>query len=116
MLVREVILIIRNLKRNLIVSAINIVGLAIGFTIVILSARYVYTENTFDKFHTNYKNIYRIERVTPQFYANYCPNIMYSWLKDNVPEINKLESLMMQVLLLNKTLSLEMNPLRSIIL
>ena len=86
----EIILIIRNLKQSKIVSSINILGLAIGFTFVILAGRYVYTEKIFDKFHENYDSIYRIETDKPED-GRTCssPNIMFFWLKDNIPEIKR---------------------------
>ena len=81
---------IRNLVHNKITTIINILGLAIGFTFVILAGRYVYTEKTFDKFHENYDSIYRIETNKPE-HGRTCssPNIMFSWLKDNIPEIKR---------------------------
>ena len=90
MLKHEILLIIRNLKKTKIVSSISILGLTVGFTFVILAARYVYTERTFDRFHKNHRSIYRVEEDIPQHgYSCYSPNIMYSWLKDNIPEVKK---------------------------
>ncbi len=51
----------RNIKRNKGISLINIVGLAIGLGLFILISLYVGFEFGFDKFHKNYKNIYRVE-------------------------------------------------------
>lgn len=80
----------RNLKRSKVISAINIFGLAIGFSFVILAFRYVYTENTFDKFHRNYRSIFRIEKYTTKNGRScFNSNIMHSWLKYNFPEISK---------------------------
>ena len=87
MLKTEIKLILRNLKRNKVVSSINILGLTIGLTFVILAGRYVYAEMTYDRFHKNYKTISRVECKTSG--DTYCttPNILYSWLKDNIPDI-----------------------------
>src|SRR5579872_4577878 len=50
----------RNLWKNRISSFINIVGLTIGLTSFILIALYIVDELTFDRFHTNAPNIYRL--------------------------------------------------------
>jgi putative ABC transport system permease protein len=90
MLKHELLLIIRNLKKSKVVSSISTLGLAVGFTFVILAARYVYAERTFDRFHKNHRSIYRIEQDIPEHGSTcYSPNIMYSWLKENIPEVKK---------------------------
>jgi putative ABC transport system permease protein len=50
----------RNLSRNKVYSFINISGLSIGLTCAMLIMLYVKDEVSFDKFHKNVKNIYRI--------------------------------------------------------
>ncbi len=50
----------RNLRRNKIYSLINIAGLSIGLACAILILLYVKDEVSFDKFHKNVNNIYRI--------------------------------------------------------
>lgn len=50
----------RNLKRNKIYSFINIAGLSIGLACAMLIILYVKDEVSFDKFHHNVNNIYRI--------------------------------------------------------
>lgn len=88
MLKHEILSILRTLKKNKTVSCINILGLTAGLTFVILAARYVYTEKTFDKFHENYRSIYRIEADTPDHGPTcYSPNIMASWLRDSMPHV-----------------------------
>src|SRR5258706_16472720 len=51
----------RNLWKNKIYSAINIVGLAIGMAACILIMMFVFYEKSFDDF--NSKNIYRLNEV-----------------------------------------------------
>jgi len=51
----------RNLWKNKIYSAINIVGLAIGIAACILIMMFVFYEKSFDDFHS--KNIYRLNEV-----------------------------------------------------
>lgn len=50
----------RNLNRNRIYSIINIAGLSIGLACAMLILLYVKDEVSFDKFHKNENNIYRI--------------------------------------------------------
>ena len=50
----------RNLLKNKIFSAVNIIGLTIGLTSFLLIALYVFDELTFDSFHKNANDIYRL--------------------------------------------------------
>ena len=50
----------RNLQRNKIFSIINIAGLALGLACVMLIILYVKDEVSYDRFHKNVSNIYRI--------------------------------------------------------
>jgi len=50
----------RNLRRNKIYSFINISGLSIGLACAMLIMLYVKDEVSFDKFHKNVNNIYRV--------------------------------------------------------
>lgn len=50
----------RNVRRNPVFSLINIFGLAIGLTCCMLIILYTKDEISFDRFHTNAKNIYRL--------------------------------------------------------
>ena len=54
----------RNLSRNKIYSFINISGLSIGLACAMLIMLYVKDEVSFDKFHKNVNNIYRIVTKT----------------------------------------------------
>lgn len=51
----------RNLWKNKVFSAINIVGLAIGMAACIIIMLFVFYERSFDSFHK--KNIYRLDEV-----------------------------------------------------
>ena len=55
---------LRNLLRYKLYSVINIFGLAVGMTCVILIAPFVYEELNYDGFHENGGQIYRILRET----------------------------------------------------
>src|SRR5215468_4914326 len=50
----------RNLSRNKIYSLINILGLSIGLACAMLIILYVKDEVSYDRFHSNVGNIYRI--------------------------------------------------------
>ena len=51
---------IRNFIRNWSYSLINLLGLTIGLTAVIIILVYVFHEFSYDRFHNNPENIYRI--------------------------------------------------------
>lgn len=50
----------RNLARNKVFSAINILGLSIGIAVCFIILLFVHSELSYDKFNTNARNIYRI--------------------------------------------------------
>ena len=58
----------RHIRRNKIFSFINVVGLTIGLTSFLLIALYIFDEVTFDRFHQQADNIYRLveHRTTPE--------------------------------------------------
>ena len=53
-------IVLRNLWRNKTYSFINIFGLTLGLICFLLIALYVFDELTYDSFHKNAKNIYRV--------------------------------------------------------
>jgi hypothetical protein len=57
---------IRNIKRDLFYSGINILGLAIGMSCSILIMLWVYDEVSYDQFHEDSSLIYRIIARLPQ--------------------------------------------------
>lgn len=59
-------IVLRNLWRNKTYSFINIFGLTLGLVCFLLIALYVFDELTYDSFHKNAKNIYRVvdERIS----------------------------------------------------
>ena len=52
---------VRNMQRHSGYLILNITGLTIGLTSFILIASYVLHELSYDRFHSNYENIYRIK-------------------------------------------------------
>lgn len=59
------IIAMRNLSRNKVYAFINIAGLSIGLACAMLILLYVKDEVSYDRFHTNVQNVYRI--TTQQF-------------------------------------------------
>ena len=53
---------VRNIKNNVLISIINMWGLVFGFVCVIFIIVWVRNELSFDKFHRNSKDIYRVHR------------------------------------------------------
>jgi putative ABC transport system permease protein len=50
----------RNLARNKIFSLINISGLAVGMGVFLLISQFIFFESSYDRFHSNAENIYRL--------------------------------------------------------
>ncbi len=84
---------IRNLSRQKVFSAINIIGLAIGLACGILLSLWIFDESNYDKFHENGKNIYRV--LENQSYSSQnmqvavTPAPMAEAMKDDFPEIER---------------------------
>lgn len=55
---------LRNFWRNKTFSFINVFGLSIGLASCIIIGLYVYSELSFDRFHTAHNNIYRVNKLT----------------------------------------------------
>jgi putative ABC transport system permease protein len=56
----------RNLRKNKMYSVINITGLAIGLACCLAIGLFVADEFSYDKFHKNYRNIYRVVETQKQ--------------------------------------------------
>ncbi len=52
---------LRSLLKNKIFSLLNILGLAIGMACCMIIFQYVTYEKSYDKFHENYENLYRVQ-------------------------------------------------------
>lgn len=82
----------RSLLKNQIFSFINIFGLAVGITAFLFIAQYVRYEHSYEDFHTNSKNIFRL---TTEFYngAEYVTTDCETYaplgplLKEKLPEV-----------------------------
>ncbi|MDN3588929.1 ABC transporter permease [Pedobacter aquatilis] len=78
---------LRNLWKNKGITAINIGGLAIALAAFILVMMFFTYETSFDKSNPNYKNIYVVGRIYPEFKTNYTPPPLVKAIKQNFPEV-----------------------------
>jgi putative ABC transport system permease protein len=60
MLLKYVLAFFRQVSRNKVFTLLNLLGLSVGMAAFMLLLQFVVFENSFDKFHHNSKNIYRI--------------------------------------------------------
>lgn len=82
---------LRNIVRQKGYSFINIAGLAIGMACSILILLWIYDELSYDKFHNNVENLYRIEEnqqyAEGLYHVTVTPFPSGPVLKDEIPEI-----------------------------
>lgn len=87
----------RNIFRQKGYSLINIVGLALGMACSIFLLLWVHNEQSFDDFHKNADNIYRVEQDQPSpqgyFHVNVTPYPAGPEIKANIPEIKNMSRL-----------------------
>lgn len=80
--------VIKNIIRNFITrpatNLINLLGLSISFTLVLILSVYCYSELTTDKFHTNGKRVYLYSRSADKIYS---PGILKETIDKNVPGV-----------------------------
>ncbi len=55
---------VRNLYRNLVYSLVNIFGLTLGIAVALIVFLFIQFETSYDKYHKDYKQIYRVYRTT----------------------------------------------------
>jgi len=84
---------IRNIIRHKGFSFINIVGLALGLAVFILIMLWVQDESSYDKFHENKDQLYRLvvqsELGEQSFKAVVTPGEFTPYLHQNIPEIEE---------------------------
>jgi putative ABC transport system permease protein len=85
---------LRNIQKHKMFSLINIAGLALGLTFAILIIIFVRYEFSYDRFHKNAENIYRVISKNPEAWAgsqwwNATAGVLKSTLLDNCPEVKK---------------------------
>ncbi len=83
----------RNLLKNKIFTVINVAGLAIGISVALLIAIWVYDEYSYDRFHKNRDNIYRITEIQQQEDGSHptamTPGPLAESLQKDYPEVEQ---------------------------
>lgn len=84
---------LRNILKHKFYSALNIVGLALGLTACFLIGLYIYDEVSYDKFHTDYQNIYSVGlhgKIGGQeiYTASSCPPLAQAMVA-NIPGVEQ---------------------------
>ncbi len=85
--------VLRNIRHNKVFTIINLTNLVIGFAVFILFSALITHELNYDKFNTNYDNIYRVqtkqEDSYPTNYCTYSPPAFRFHLMADVPEVEQ---------------------------
>ena len=82
----------RTLAKNQVYSALNILGLALGIAACLFIAQYVAFEYSYDKFHSNHENLYRVKYMVYRSgdldidCAAAVPRVG-PFMKENMPEV-----------------------------
>lgn len=83
----------RSLLKNKIYTAINILGLTVGLACCVLILLYVQDELSYDDFHPNKENLYRValERIYPDHTSYYAiiPSGFSEVFEEEIPEVRK---------------------------
>ncbi|SNS68844.1 putative ABC transport system permease protein [Ekhidna lutea] len=88
-------LFIRSFRRNKLFSVINILGLTVGFFASILIYLYVQNELSYDQFHENGEQIYRVNQTfiwgedNPNQFASTGPGVGYA-ISEEIPEARQI--------------------------
>lgn len=88
----------RNIAKRKLYSLINAIGLSIGIAFCVLIFLYIEDEKSFDQFHLNKKNIYRLNEASYSVFAAqrgedpmrksaYLPLPMGTAIKEELPEV-----------------------------
>jgi len=81
--------IFRGIRRQKLTTFINLMGLSIGLSLVMLIVVYLKNELQTDKFHQNAKNIYRVESEVQSKIYPLTAGPMAEWLKNDFPDIEQ---------------------------
>ena len=84
----------RNLTKNKVFSLINILGLAVGMGVCLLIFQYIYFETSYDTFHTNAPNTYRVTSIAAEGGEDTGPGAWTTYAlgvsaKEELPEIKE---------------------------
>src|SRR5947199_6554073 len=89
---------IRNLQRHKSNSFINIAGLMVGFAAFLLIFLVIQYEESFDDFHANKDQIYRVVRIgrdaTNREYRTGVPEPVTQGLRNDLPQLKNVAAIM----------------------
>ena len=77
--------IIRNFVRRPVINSINLIGLSVSLTLVIILSIFCYSELTTDDFHVNGDEVYLFKKGSEGIYM---PGILTETIKNKVPGLN----------------------------
>lgn len=84
----------RKLRRSILFSAVNVLGLAVSFSCCFLILLYILDEISFDRFHSNFSRLYRVTLtvsdsagVAADFVTGNSVFPIGPVMKDNIPEV-----------------------------
>ncbi|CAN5123131.1 ABC transporter permease [soil metagenome] len=77
----------RNLLKHKGYSVINILGLAVGIAVCVLIFRYISHEMTYDAYHENADQIYRVTLQMAERHIAVTPSVISPALQNNFPEV-----------------------------
>jgi putative ABC transport system permease protein len=82
---------LRFLKQNKVFASINILGLSIALTASFIILLYVINELSYDHFHKNRKQVFRIIKYYGDYDKTFAetPYVLASTLKENFPQVEK---------------------------
>jgi putative ABC transport system permease protein len=88
--------VVRNIKKNSLISGINLCGMVLGFVCVLFIALWTKNELSYDRFHKNSSDIYRVHRYfydangTENLHLPYVAPVIAPLLKNEFPEIQNI--------------------------
>jgi putative ABC transport system permease protein len=91
-----IISVARNVKKNLMITLINLWGLILGFMCIIFITLWTRNELSYDRFHKNSENIYRVHRYfyndngTENLHLPYVAPVIAPLLRNEYPEIQRI--------------------------
>lgn len=80
---------LRNLRKHRIYSIINIAGLAVGMAVTILILLWVRHEISYDRFHQNFYQLYRVAFTTEgeDFFGGSVPGAVAEFVENEFPDV-----------------------------
>ena len=95
MLAYYLLIAFRNMKRNKLHAAINIIGLTLGLCVALLISLHIRDELSYDKWIPDYQDIYRVSAAAIKGERSaYSPSDLGLWLKLDYPQIDIVTRLM----------------------